>query len=368
MAIKVYTGLMGSGKTYEVVSEVILGALRKGRRVVSNIAGLDFEAMKALLLEDGHSEGAIGSLVTVDHSAVMEPNFWRTDKDQALGIEAFIQPGDLVALDETWRFWDGFGMYDADRKKRPDRVMNFFRMHRHFTHPDTGIACDIAFITQDVMDLNRSVRAVVEETYRMTKLNAVGMSKRYRVDVFQSCKVNKKPLRSIQRSYNPRYFGLYSSHSQKKEGDADAKEINIDDRGNLLKGVFFKVILPLGIPVFALAVWMISGFFNQGKKPEGAASEQAKADEKSVVKDHAAADKSHHADKPEVSQEWRVVGWYKADSSLRVLLSDGVVSRWVTDPPAFKMSAMTFELVLPDGSVATSYKPQESKVSRLPVQ
>ena len=43
MAINAYTGLMGSGKTYEVVSSVVLPALLKGRRVVSNIEGLDYE-------------------------------------------------------------------------------------------------------------------------------------------------------------------------------------------------------------------------------------------------------------------------------------------------------------------------------------
>jgi zona occludens toxin len=38
MAIKVYVGLMGSGKSYEVVSNVIVPALGRGRRVISNIA------------------------------------------------------------------------------------------------------------------------------------------------------------------------------------------------------------------------------------------------------------------------------------------------------------------------------------------
>jgi len=368
MAIKVYSGLMGSGKTYEVVSEVILGALKKGRRVVSNIAGLDYEAMKAVIVEDGIPEHRVGELVAISHAQVTEPNFWRTDKDAEQGIEAFIQPGDLVALDETWRFWDGFGVRDADGKKRPDRVMNFFRMHRHFTHPETGVACDIAFITQDVMDLNRSVRAVVEETYRMTKLNAVGMSKRYRVDVFQSYKVTKKPIRSIQRSYNPRYFPLYSSHSQKKEGDADAKELNIDDRGNLLKGVIFKVILPLAIPVFGFAVWFVMGFFNPKdatkEEEKNKLDQQANSDQPAKPGDATKPAK----DSPEVSQEWRVIGWYNSAGSLRVLLSDGTVSRWIADPPTYKISAMSFEMQLPDGTFATSYTAQQQASQKLPVQ
>lgn len=148
MSIKAYVGRMGSGKSYEVVSVVILGAIRRGRRVVTNIAGIDVEAMRTLLIADGADPSSLGDVVTVEHAAVLDPTFWRTDKDVDEGVNAFVQPGDLLALDEIWRFWDGFG----ERGMSP-RVMNFFRMHRHFTNDGTGVSCDVALITQDVMDL-----------------------------------------------------------------------------------------------------------------------------------------------------------------------------------------------------------------------
>jgi len=43
VGINVYTGLMGSGKSYEVVAEVIVPAIAKGRRVVTNVDGIDGE-------------------------------------------------------------------------------------------------------------------------------------------------------------------------------------------------------------------------------------------------------------------------------------------------------------------------------------
>ncbi|MCX7180904.1 MAG: hypothetical protein NTX56_19765 [Proteobacteria bacterium] len=175
MSIKAYVGRMGSGKTYEVASVVIYKALASGRRVVSNIAGLDLEAYKDLMLEEGISEECIGQLIQVSHDDVLKPEFWRTDKDVELGIEAFVQSGDLVALDEIWRFWEGFA-----GRKMPDRVMNFYRMHRHFTHSETGVACDVAIITQDVMDISRKVRAVIEATptpRKRTSTNAAIFSK-----------------------------------------------------------------------------------------------------------------------------------------------------------------------------------------------
>ena len=59
MAIKAYTGIMGAGKTYEVVSVVIFNALRAGRRVISNIAGLNYPVFVDLLVEGDDPAGGI---------------------------------------------------------------------------------------------------------------------------------------------------------------------------------------------------------------------------------------------------------------------------------------------------------------------
>ncbi|MBJ5389082.1 hypothetical protein JGG32_25795, partial [Salmonella enterica subsp. enterica serovar Typhimurium] len=40
MAINLYVGLQGAGKSYESVKSVVLPALAQGQRVVSNIEGL----------------------------------------------------------------------------------------------------------------------------------------------------------------------------------------------------------------------------------------------------------------------------------------------------------------------------------------
>jgi zona occludens toxin len=255
----------------------------------------------------------------------------------------------LVVLDEIWRFWDGFGPKDTDGKKRPDRVQNFFRMHRQFPHPETGVTCDLAVICQDIMDAHRGLRAVIEETYLMTKLTVIGSASRYRVDIYQRTKIRGKPSTSLQRSYNPRYFPLYASHSQKKEGGADAKEVNIDGRGNILKGVLFKVILPLMIPLFGLAVWLVWGFFHPTPKDI-----KPKVDAAAVSVNGQPAPTSQPKT-PEVPGEWRITGWYQVNGIYRVVLSDGDRVRYLVDPPAVKQTAMTFEVQLPEGGFATEY-------------
>lgn len=341
MSIKAYVGRMGSGKTYEVVTVVILGALARGRRVVSNIAGLDYQAMADLLVSEGVQADQVGQLVQIEHAKVLEPNFWRTDKDAGQGVESFVQPGDLLALDEIWRFWEGF----AD-KKMPDRVMNFFRMHRHFTHAETGLACDVALITQDVMDISRRVRAVIEETYYMEKLTAIGSTKRYRIDIHQGGKTSRRPLRSIQRSYDPKYFGLYKSHSQAEEGSAGPREENIDQRGNILRGALFRVILPFGLVVVVGASWFLWKFFHPAETKTVQA--QARSDNKT-------ADSHAKPERPDVSSDWRAVGYVESGGSASLLVSDGQVLRLLQNPPAVKVHSLGIESFLPGGEAVTSW-------------
>jgi len=259
MAIKVYTGRMGSGKSYEVVTVVILGALRQGRRVVSNIAGLNFEEMRLVLLAEGVAESAIGSIVHVEHDDVTKRSFWKTD----ISAESFVQSGDLIALDEVWRFFDGFS-------RPPEFVLNFFRMHRHFVHEDSGHTCDVALITQDVNDIGKKIRPVIEETYHMEKHTALGAVRHYRVDVYSGAKKSRDvPVRSIQRTYNPEYYCFYQSHSQKSDNSADAVELNIDDRGNIFKSNFFKIGVPVALIALIFSVYHVVGFFTpKPQKPK----------------------------------------------------------------------------------------------------
>lgn len=349
MAIKAYTGIMGSGKTYEVVSVVIKNALSRGRRVVSNIAGLNLDAFRALLIEEGIAPEKIGDLVQVEHSKVLDPMFWRTDEDTP-DAQTIIQPGDLVVLDEIWRFWDGLGPKDSDGKKRPYRVMNFLRMHRQMPHPVTGVTCDLAVICQDIMDAHRQLRGVIEETYVMTKLTIVGASNRYRVEVFQKAKVRAKSMAPpLLRTYEDKYFPCFKSHSQKTEGGADAVEENIDGRGNILKGALFKVVLPLMIPVLGLAIWGVWGFFHPKQKTAEAAPSASAA----PIGGKAAA--SPAASAPLQSDKWRIVGWYRSADVVRVVLTDGQTTRFIIAPPTYKETSMTLELELPEGGFATTW-------------
>ncbi len=345
MAIKAYVGIMGSGKTFEVASVVILGALRQGRRVVSNIAGLNADVYREILEAEGIDPDKIGQIVAVSHDEVLEPLFFRTDKDQAEGVDSFVRPGDLVALDEIWRFWDGFA-------KPPERFMNFVRMHRQFVHPESGLTCELALITQDVMDIGRKVRAVIEQTYRMEKATAVGSSKRYRVDIFMGGKVRGAPLRQLFKIYEPKYFPLYLSHSQKQDGSADAKEQSVDARGNILKGAIFKVVLPIAFLFGAAGVYFIWGFFHPKAVKNPAAAVAVSSPGAAVVPAGAAAPVAPLAG---VSPEWRLRGWYTGALGMVALLEDNDGRlRHVYMPSNMRMSGLDASLFV-DGVKVTKF-------------
>jgi zona occludens toxin len=328
MAIKAYTGLMGSGKSYEVVTCVILPAITKGRRVVTNIAGLDLDVFAEL---SGVARDQV-QLVNVSHDQVTEPDFWLTDEKS----EATIQPGDLLCLDEIWRFYDGF-------KTPPEPCMNFFRMHRHFVDAKTGATCDVVLITQDVMDIGPKVRRVVEETYRMSKLNFVGRPDRYRVDVFARG-ATKEKLKSLQKKYEAKYFPLYKSHSQKSDDSADANEVNVDDRGNILNSKFFKVVVPLALLFSLLSGYYVLQFFT--KKPK---QEETKQAESSQDKN-----KPKQTGPAQVNPDRRVVGYTQTESGTVVYAYDGKAVEPLFRAPATKITTLTIEALDHDGKIISN--------------
>jgi zona occludens toxin len=352
-----------NGKTYEVVL-IILNALRHGRRVVSNIAGLNQQAFNELLIADGVKPENIGEIVNVTHEQVLDPLFWKTDKDKELGVTSFIQGGDLLALDEIWRFWDGFGLKTADGElKRPARVLNFFRMHGHFSHPVKGFTCEVALITQDIADFHRSVKGVIEETYMMTKLTALGSTKRYRVDFFPKTKIVKKPDISFFREYNPKYFGLYKSHSQKEDGAVDAIESNIDKRGNLLNGKLFLVVLPMLAILAFFAIHFVWGFFHPKPKVEAVNNAQNSVSSVPISQNQPVTPSSSQAE-----TSWHIHGYYTKNGVLNVVLANNEGGYRYLINPDISLNGLDSKIML-DGRIVNNWlSKNQSNQSVLPSQ
>jgi zona occludens toxin len=341
MPLIAYIGIPRAGKSYEVVSKVILPALRQGRRVISNIDGLNPEAFKSILFAEGFAEDKIGELITIAHDEVSKELFWRTDFDSKDGTETFLQPGDLLALDEVWRFW----------KKRGDinpRAMNFFRMHGHFSHPVTGLTCEVALITQSIRDINENIREVIQETYQMVKNTKLGSNKSYIVHIFQRGSTNKTDfIRTLPpRFYSPEFFPLYKSHST-KAGDADAQEKNPDSRSSIFQGALFKIGLPLALCLSVYGFYSTYKFLNP--KPV-TPSASAGASLPPVVAIPAPPPV------PVISNEWKVTGYFLKNGMYTFLIVNvyGTI-RQLVNPPNFQFQGSGVSVELPEGGFATTW-------------
>lgn len=370
MAMTAYTGVQGSGKSYEVVSSVVLGSLAGGRRVVTNVAGLKPDLIAAYIEEKFDVPASKqGLIVQISNEDVTKDWFFPMENDQKHKVEVFldaegkevenpvyaksrstvekdsiVQGGDVIILDECWR-WYGTG-----EKLLPAHMM-FFRMHRHFLHPATGVSCDLVFVVQDIGDLQRKVKATIEKTFWMKKHKDLGFDNRYVVNIYSGNALRDKALtESLQKEYKPEIFALYSSYSQSQQ--STGKEVNADKRGNLLNRKIFKYAIPVGILWLFGAGWFMWRFFHpEPTKPQGLPASSSAAAAAASNAPGQVPDKP----KSNVSDDWKLVGFYELGGSIVFVMADGQKIRNISNPPVSKFSPGEVELVLPSGEVVTRW-------------
>lgn len=222
MAINCYTGLMGSGKSYEVTGTVIVKAVSEGRRVVTNIEGIQPEKIKEYVKKKFNlTDDKVGDVLYVPDDLVNRSSFFPTDDPEH---DSIVKGGDLVAIDEAWRFWP------SGQQLIPEH-MEFFRKHRHYVHPDTKVSCDLVLMIQDITDLHRSLKNVVEMTFRTLKLKTLGLSSKYRVEFYEGTNLRKNNQIGYRvNTYDNAIFPLYQSYAGGK-----GSEKTVDNRQNLWK-------------------------------------------------------------------------------------------------------------------------------------
>ena len=314
MAINCYTGLQGSGKSYETVASVIVPALKSGRRIVTNISGLDEEAIREFLEEQRVRSEDIREIVHFAFEDILKPGFFcRTDeKTHEHTKGTHVNAGDLVIVDEVWRFWG------SGEKLKPEHL-EFFRMHRHYT--DTaGVSCDLAIITQDVGDLERKLKAVIETTFQMVKLKNLGRPKNYRIEIYTRANVRRKAQQVLIRKYDPKIFALYSSYDGK-----GGKEQVIDGRQNILKGSFFKLVLPAIVILGVFCTWAVANVF-QPKQQRADATKTSTHQNKSLTSDPSKPENARNEEDAKNSSgsapamELRIVGVFEQQNGKRSFL------------------------------------------------
>lgn len=329
MAINCYSGLQGSGKSYEVTSSVVVPAIAAGRRVVTNISGMDNDGIRAYCCEKfGVALEDLGSVLSVSNAQVEARDFFpcleeavpaapgRFSQSSSSARPSVVQPGDLVAIDEAYKIWG------SDCKIHDEHKV-FFREHRHYAHPDTGVTCDLVLMTQDIGDLHRILKVVIEQSFKCHKAKGVGLNSTYTITMWEGWKQAQKTIvKDWTQRYNPEIFPLYKSYS----GESQGKETSADGRQNVFgnRASLYKILALVAIFIFIL--WRLGSWWWGKVHPEGAA---VAVPGKSAVVSGAAV-----APRPSVSAEWRIAGELQQDGRRWILLVDGSRLRLV-DPLMF---------------------------------
>ncbi|WP_067735901.1 zonular occludens toxin domain-containing protein [Novosphingobium naphthalenivorans] len=310
MAITAYTGPPGSGKTYALVHDVLLPALADGRRVFSNIDGLNSDLILDYL-EAKHPDraGKFGALERFDGVDAIEPGFW-PDVDRK-DMSAKVQGGDLVIFDEVGIHWPISGQFPRD-------IGKFLRFHRHYVDAN-GQSTDVVLATQGVMDLHRHYRALIERTYKFKKLSTLGLNRSYAWSVWEGSTQRKgEAVVNGQGRYDKAIFPLYKSYK-----GPGGSETSTDKRANVLRQPKVVVTIAGAVASMLAAVWFLWSMFSGGSlgddvQPQAVASEVSA----SPSPRQAVAGSSSMPSPEPFSSAWRIAGMMRVPGVQVVVLSD----------------------------------------------
>ena len=183
-----HIGKPRSGKTYDVIRAVVLPALEKGRRVLTNIEGLELvecrEFIAARCAVDVDKK-----LIWLDDSAI-KLHKWFTE----------IENGDCFVFDECQLFWPGGSLKPSDPE-----AFAFMTRHGHYN-------TDIHLITQSEKNVDSHIRRLCGQTNLYRKLGFLGFSGSYQVQYYNGSEPLPACLiSSTVKRYDPEIFKAYKS-------------------------------------------------------------------------------------------------------------------------------------------------------------
>lgn len=246
MSIVAYTGKPGSGKTYSVVSNIILQAVEKNVPIYTNIPiktnnlfrdypNYDPEGFHQLTTEDFLDE------------PILDQNGNPTGKSKATETLKKIPAGSLIVIDEIGTICP----VGVKQSKYSREFLEFWSKHRHKVKD--GHSQEIVIICQDLSQIMKFIRDLVELTYITTKLQAISLANVFRVDVHQGGITDfpstdaKTFIKSKQERYNEKIFSYYESHTLKADSVTNLKGGIYKKKVSIWDSFFFKYIMPLSL-------------------------------------------------------------------------------------------------------------------------
>lgn len=160
-------------------------------------------------------------------------------------------------------------------------AMNDPRITQTVTAIGSGTSCDMVIMIQDLTSLHRFVRGVLESSFKFTKLKSIGLSSKYRFEVYEGRRQTRSSLVTASvKSYDKKIFPLYKSY----DGDKGREQV-VDDRQNLFKNKWFVASMAIALAGLLFASWWFVGWISkmrsggtenhpQGIQPANVSSQQ----------------------------------------------------------------------------------------------
>lgn len=235
-----HEGLPGAGKSYAAIKDHVVPALRKGRKVVAYIEGLDHSR---LALVAGIPEERCRELLI------------ELTKEQVPAIYDHVVNDAFVVIDELQDFWP------SSRQKLEPKITEFITQHRH-----RGL--DVLCMGQVLTDCHAMWRNRVDQNVFFYQRDAVGRADEYKWSVRKRESNGKfAEVTNGVEKYDAQYFGCYASHS----AGAENKTKYVDERANLWNSPVLRRVLPMfGVVLLvalAYVVWAFQGGLAGTKKP-----------------------------------------------------------------------------------------------------
>lgn len=304
MALTLYAGRPGSGKSYSVVEYVVIPALKKGRHVVTNIP---------LRVEDLCAVYG-GEITQLPLDCLDDPS-----------LPDLFPHGAVCIIDECWHRWPS-GQKVSNASKQD---LHWLKEHRHRVD-SSGNAMQVVLVTQNPSDLASWVRNLIAHSFHMCKLEEIGQSKRFSIKVYKGCPTGDRiPAKHLVResigTYKPDIYQFYSSATQSQTDEVGDEKV-LDRRTNIWASGSMIAIVCFVAFAFVVGPWLGFDYVEDKLEP---AEAQAQAIPETVPEPVQLT----NPPPPEVvysqpvvqaktptpdSTSWRIAGYIKWNSSVDV--------------------------------------------------
>lgn len=213
MALYLYYGKIGDGKSHEVVMSEILPAVRDGRKIYVYMDGLNPRRC-------GQFAGRNANIVMWDNvDQVREAVQLEVDDREGVGLK--IDRGSLIVVDEAQLVWDA-----REWQKTGKQSLAFMEYHRHF-------GLDVVLITQSPGRLDKGVVRLSNECLHVKNLRFLSSlaGNRYVVNVRQTPQ-DREPVATMRRKFEPNVFACYRSSTAVRGAKVHGRGV----RGSMIWG------------------------------------------------------------------------------------------------------------------------------------